>query len=93
MNPKQLPAVERFTILFKPTQTVVENLEIDDVIEGSRDRMPKAVQGGLPVGVLTDEGGVIFRTPETKSSRSKQWHVGFSDFSFIFNHVPRTHPA
>lgn len=79
-----------FTIFFKPEQTVVENLEIVDVVEGTRDRMPKAVHGGLPQGILTEGGGVIFRTLDTKASRGREWHVDFSDFSFIFNSQPRT---
>ena len=77
------------TIFFKPEQTVVENLEIVDVVDGVRDRMPKVIHGGLPQGTLTEGGGVIFRTPDTKASRGREWHVAFDDFSFIFNAQPR----
>ena len=88
MNPPI--ALPRFTIFFRPEQSIVENLEIVDIVEGTRDRMPKVIHGGLPQGVLMEGGGVIFRTPDTKASRGREWHVGFDDFSFIFNHQPRT---
>ena len=88
MNPPI--ALPRFTIFVRPEQSIVENLEIVDIVEGTRDRMPKVIHGGLPQGVLMEGGGVIFRTPDTKASRGREWHVGFDDFSFIFNHQPRT---
>jgi hypothetical protein len=79
MSAPIIPAL--FTILFKPTQTIVDSVTIEEVNDGTRDRMTKTIQGGLPLGVLTEEGGIFFRVQNSR----KDWFVKFSDFNFIFN--------
>jgi hypothetical protein len=72
-TPIQNTKPQQHDILFHPTHTVVERLEIEDVIEGSRDKQH----------VLTDGGGVLFR-----NEKRKLWFVPFTEFSFIFNRAP-----
>ena len=74
-----------FDILLKPENSVIEGVEIEEVFDGQRDRMATKIHGGLPVGVLVDSGGVIFRTAATNTSRSKTFRLGFDQFSFLFN--------
>jgi hypothetical protein len=53
--------------------SIVEDMEIDEVYEGERDKQRCLIQ----------EGGILFRTPERK-----RFFLKFSQFSFLFRRNP-----
>lgn len=58
------------TIILKSDNSVHQGLEIDNVVDGTRDKSNNLLQ----------EGCVTFRTPKTR----KLFSIHFSEFSFLF---------
>lgn len=76
--------IQLHDIALKLDGSVVRDLEIDEVMDGTRDRgvLPKDLRGS-GLGNLVEEGGVRFRTLKTR----KTFFLPFSGFSFLVNNV------